>query len=398
MKTTGKILYILIFTFLIVEIVNFYSFVENYSEWQYRDWLINYEGGLVRRGFIGHLLYSFHKFFLVDLDKLIFGFVSLIYIFISFYLIKSVRYIENSYENLLIFLSPGFFIYPIMNSGIVGRKDILIIFFVAFFVFCEKKISNKFILPSFILSIIILCLSHSGFVFYTPYLFFLYILIKYKRNFEVKKFEIISIISTIICAVFFIQYFSGSEIIVEKICLSVKEFVSEGCGKFDQIYHIQSSLEYRLVEKINFGKIYLIKYFFVYTLSAFIVFFFLSTTFFNSKFNIEIFNLKNINPFLILLLLFTLTLPVYVIGRDWGRYIYISYSSSFFIYIYCLKEKILVIKEYNLLLIKNLSKISFIVLLFFYSFFLTFPFYDPSSFKITLKKPVKSLIKKITQY
>ena len=26
-----------------------------------------------------------------------------------------IEYIENNYENILIFLSPGFFIYPIMN-------------------------------------------------------------------------------------------------------------------------------------------------------------------------------------------------------------------------------------------------------------------------------------------
>ena len=139
MSLTRKILYILIFTCLIFEIVRFYSFVEDYSSWQYSDWLINYEGGFIRRGFIGQILYLTHKFLFIDLDKLIFGFVSFIYIFISFFLFKSVKYIESSYENILIFLSPGFFIYPIMNSGVIGRKDILFIFFLFFLFFLRKK-------------------------------------------------------------------------------------------------------------------------------------------------------------------------------------------------------------------------------------------------------------------
>ena len=395
MSLTRKILYILIFTCLIFEIVRFYSFVEDYSSWQYSDWLINYEGGFIRRGFIGQILYLTHKFLFIDLDKLIFGFVSFIYIFISFFLFKSVKYIESSYENILIFLSPGFFIYPIMNSGVIGRKDILFIFFVVFFVFFEKKISNRSILLTLILSIIVLCLSHSGFVFYSPYLIFLYILIKYKRNLKIKRFEIISILATISLIILFIQYFSGSEIMVEKICLSVKKFVSEDCGKSDQIFHLTTNLGYRLFEKIDMGKDYLINYFVIYILSIFIVFFFISMKFINSQFDIKIYNLKNTKPFLILVLLFILTLPVYIIGRDWGRYIYISYSSTFFIYIYCLKENILILKKYNFLLIKNINKISFFIFVLFYSFFWTFPFYDATSFKITLKKPIISLLKKI---
>jgi hypothetical protein len=132
----------LILATLVFEISKFYSFAENYSDWQYSDWLINYEGGFVRRGFIGEILYFFHKSLFIDLDKLIFSFVILIYIFISFFLFKSIEYIENNYENILIFLSPGFFIYPIMNSEVIGRKEILFIFFIAFFFFFLNNINN----------------------------------------------------------------------------------------------------------------------------------------------------------------------------------------------------------------------------------------------------------------
>ena len=396
MTLTKKILSILIFVTLIFEISKFYSYVEDYSSWQYSDWLINYEGGLVRRAFIGEILYLIHKFLFIDLDILIFIFVSFIYISLSFFLLKSIKYIENNYTNILIFLSPGFFIYPVMNSGIIGRKDILFIFTISFFVFFEKKINNKFILLTLILSLLFLCLSHSGFVFYSPYLILLYILIKYKRNLKIKKIEIISILSTILLIILFIQNFSGSETIINKICLSVKNFVYDQCGKSDQIFHLATNLDYRLSEKIGMGKDYLINYFVIFTLSTFVVFFFISIKFIKSQFDLNFYIAKNIKPFSIIVLLFILTLPVYIIGRDWGRYIYISYSSTFFIYIYCLKENILIFKKYNILLKKKLNRISFLIFVLFYSFLWTFPFYDASSFKITLKKPIKSLLRKNT--
>ena len=109
----------------------------------------------------------------------------------------------------------------------------------------------------------------------------------------------------------------------------------------------------------------------------------------------SIYNLKFVTPFFVLIMLFLFTLPVYLFGRDWGRYIYISYSSTFFIYIYCLKEKILFFKKYKTLWMQKINNISFVLFVILYSFFWTFPFYDASSFKITLKKPIYSLLKNI---
>ena len=395
MSSTKKVLFFLILATLVFEISKFYSFAENYSDWQYSDWLINYEGGFVRRGFIGEILYFFHKSLFIDLDKLIFSFVILIYIFISFFLFKSIEYIENNYENILIFLSPGFFIYPIMNSEVIGRKEILFIFFIAFFVFFEKKINNKYLFSSLIISIIILCLSHSGFIFYSPYLIFLYILIKHNRSLKIKKLEIFSILLTILFLVIFIQYFSGSEIIIEQICLSVKEFASENCGKIGQIAWLDSNLDHRIFFHLHVFKEIFPNNLFIYFLSIILVFFFLSIRLKNSKFNNMILNSKFITPFFIFILLFIFTFPVYILGRDWGRYIYISYSSTFFIYIFCLKEKILTFKKYNFLWIRRLNKISLVMFIILFCFSWTFPFYDAKSFKITLKKPIHSLLKKI---
>ena len=395
MSTTKKILSILIFASLIFEISRFYSFVNNQSSWQYVDWLINYEGGLVRRGLIGHILFELHNLLYIDLDILVFFFVSLIYIFLSFCLLKSIKYIEKSKLNIIIFLSPAFFIYPIMNSGIIGRKDVLFIFFVSFLVFYEKKLNIKLILATLLIGILTTTLSHSGFIFYAPYLILLYFLIKQSRNLKINFLEISLILLTILFSLIFIQSFSGSEQIVENICFSVKEFVSNNCGKSDQILWLTKNLEDRFFEKINMGNNYMVNYFIIYLSSIFISFSFISISLFNSKLNFNISTNINFNPFYILLIIFTLTLPVYVFGRDWGRYIYISYSSIFFIYVYCIKNNLLDFKKNNLIWLNNLSKFKFIILILIYSFTWTFPFYDAKSFKIVLKKPILSLINKI---
>ena len=395
MSTTKKILSILIFASLIFEISRFYSFVNNQSSWQYVDWLINYEGGLVRRGLIGHILFELHNLLYIDLDILVFLFVSLIYIFLSFCLFKSIKYIEKSKLNIIIFLSPAFFIYPIMNSGIIGRKDVLFIFFVSFLVFYEKKLNIKLILATLLIGILTTTLSHSGFIFYAPYLILLYFLIKQSRNLKINFLEISLILLTILFSLIFIQLFSGSEQIVENICFSVKEFVSKNCGKSDQILWLTKSLDDRFFEKINMGNNYMVNYFIIYLSSIFISFSFISISLFNSKLNFNISTNINFNPFYILLIIFTLTLPVYIFGRDWGRYIYISYSSIFFIYVYCIKNNLLDFKKNNLIWLNNLSKFKFIILIVIYSFTWTFPFYDAKSFKIVLKKPILSLINKI---
>ena len=62
------------------QIIRFYSFYLEYSAWQYSDWLINYQGGFVRRGLIGEFLFQLHKLTKINLGFLTFLFVTSLYI------------------------------------------------------------------------------------------------------------------------------------------------------------------------------------------------------------------------------------------------------------------------------------------------------------------------------
>tara|TARA_B100001250_G_C19358996_1_gene596789 strand:- start:408 stop:578 length:171 start_codon:yes stop_codon:yes gene_type:complete len=55
----------------------------------------------------------------------------------------------------------------------------------------------------------------------------------------------------------------------------------------------------------------------------------------------------------------------------------------------------LIIKDLKILDYLKFRKIFFIIFVFFYSFFWTFPFYDAKNFKLTLKKPAISILKKL---
>ncbi len=382
MTIKSKFLYLVVLTSLIFQISKFYSFYTEYSAWQYVDWLINYQGGFVRRGLIGEFLFQIHNMINLDLDILVFTFVSFLYLMVSFFLIKTIKYLESSQLNTLIFLSPGFFLYQIMNSEVIGRKDMLFLLVIAFFVFFEKRLNNKNLFVLLILLVFFLSLSHSIFLFYSPYLFFLFFLIKSVRKVKVTFAEII-ISSTSLFVIFFLIYFNqGDELIVSEICNSVKNFVNSDCEIRGQMFWLGNNAESHIsVQYVNFN------HFLIYLLSIILVFFFIFIKFYNSKFKINNLSINKFNPALLLLILFLLTLPVYYLGSDWGRYIYLSFSGSFFIFIFCIKEK-LFLKNYEI----KFNKIFFILLVIIYSFSWTFPFYHAEQIKFTLKKPILKIV------
>ena len=376
----------------IFQISKFYTFYEDYSDWQYADWLINYQGGFVRRGLIGEILFKIHIFLSINLDIIILFFIIFSYLILTFLLIKSLKFLDNSKIDTLIFFSPGFFIYPIMNSEVIGRKEILLFISLGLIVFFEKKLKDKYLILTIVLIILILSLSHSGLLFYSPYFIFLYFLINLNRNKKINSIKILVFI-ILLSVIFFLIYLNqGTKTQVLEICESIKNFVKEDCinrGQFLWLYSpLSEHMNINLKFKINFKN-----YFFIYFLSLIAVFLFFSLKLKFSRFNTNNRYLNSINPVLIFLLLFILTIPIYILGLDWGRYISMSYFSSYFLYIYLIKEKNLKFEFNNSIIKKNVSKKLFFIFLIFYTLSWTFPFYAANSFKYPLKKPFNQLQK-----
>ena len=375
---------------LIFQISKFYTFYLEYSDWQYADWLINYQGGFIRRGFIGEILFKIQNFLSLDLDILVLYFVILLYLVLTIVLIKSVKYLENSKIDILIFLSPGFFLYPIMNSEIIGRKEIFLFAILGLFVFFEKYVKDRYLLGLTLFIILALSLTHTGLLFYSPYLLFLFFIIKVYRNKKLSFLEIF-IIATFLLIIFSLIYFNtGSKTQVVEICNSIKNFVKDDCINRGQFLWLYSPItEYVDVK----SRLNLSTNFIIYLISLFFVFIFFSIKLYSAKFKSNNDLLNSINPFIIFFILFLCTIPVYIVGIDWGRYISMSYFSTYFIYIYLNKQKMITFNSKKFLFKRSLSKNIFFIFVFFYAFIWTFPFYGANNFKFTLKKPFISVLK-----
>jgi len=377
---------------LIFQISKFYTFYLEYSDWQYADWLINYQGGFIRRGFVGELLFKAQNFLSLDLDILVLGFVALLYLVLTIVLIKSVKFLENSKIDILIFLSPGFFLYPIMNSEIIGRKEIFLFAILGLFIFFEKYVKDRYLLGITLLIVLVLSLTHTGLLFYSPYLLFLFFLIKVSRNKKISFLEIF-IITAFLLIVFLLIYFNqGSKTQVIEICSSIKNFVKDNCENRGQFLWLYSSMtEYVDVK----SRLNLSTNFLIYLSSLFFVFIFFSIKLYFAKFKSNNNLLNSVNPFIIFFLLFLCTFPIYIAGIDWGRYISMSYFSTYFIYIFLIKQKLIIFNSKNFLFKKVISKNIFFIFVFVYAFTWTFPFYNANHFKSTLKKPLISFLKVI---
>lgn len=378
-------IYLIIFLSIAIAIFNFSEFIIERSPNQYSDWLINYQGGFVRRGLIGEFIFKLYQITKINLNLILFLFVAFFYLSFCYFFIKLIKKLELNHLNLFILFSPLSFIYPVMEQKVSGRKDIMFLAAISFCaVFLSKiKLENqKFIL---IVIITLLVFSHSAFYFYLPFIFLLFYIINFKANSKnfLKELLIILIFSFFL---FLLTVFNTEidNIGIDKICLSIKDFYSE-CGRNDYIATLNWSLKYEiyLVETIWNKENYII----FYLLAGIFAFIPIIITFLNTKVLSNKF--KNINMIIVFILLNLITLPVYYIGADYGRYMHISYISLAVIYFKSLEVKFLKQKKTNFKF-SNLFIISIVVI---YGFAWTIPHCCNNQIKYTLEKPYKELKK-----
>lgn len=182
--------------------------------WQFTEWLINYEGGFVRRGLLGEMLYWFCSHTGIG-PRYIISFASLaIYLSLFYFFFKKFR--ERG-------LCCWFLAAPFMFGYVewVIRKDFLMIWLlIAILIMLNhKQIPLKNQLGAIALSILGI-LIHESFLFFACPLTLL--LIRRKGNSNLFWIFIFSLFIEIIL----ICYFRGSLDTVEKIRISWNKFIS----------------------------------------------------------------------------------------------------------------------------------------------------------------------------
>ena len=110
------------------------------NKYTYTDWLINYEGGFVRRGLLGQIVFELSKFLNIQLQFILLLIQIAIYCtyFLLFYLLFLNK--KTNFFWLIIIFSPILLLYPLAELEALGRKDIFVISF--FFNFFNNKLQN----------------------------------------------------------------------------------------------------------------------------------------------------------------------------------------------------------------------------------------------------------------
>lgn len=111
--------------------------------WKTGDWLVNYQGGFIRRGFIGHVFYNVAQLGL-PLKWVAFGFQSLIYLIVLNLVLYLYFRKERTASWAVLLFAPSFMLFPVYDNVGSFRKEILV--FLAFsllaFLYSRKRIHN----------------------------------------------------------------------------------------------------------------------------------------------------------------------------------------------------------------------------------------------------------------
>ena len=363
-----RISYFLISLSFIIVVNNTFRFYKNKTSYEIGDWLINYQGGFVRKGLVGEFIYQIYKF--TEINPYLTVLILIILFYLIFYIIIF-KYLNKLHiNNYIIFalFSPLSFFFPVFNSKATGRKEILFISLLALVCFYLPKINKKYYMYIYIGLLTLIGLTHEGFIFYFGYFLIPLIFIIKPESFRDIRYEAILISLSSLILIFLTYKFSGNENQVIDICNSIKNFAHQQCESFGQIATLKWDLKNYMSEKEG---ILLTKYFplyFFYGVISFLPLFFIYK---KASLNVLILN-KKINPLILIFIPFIFTIPVYYIALDWGRYLYTSYISSLIIILFLIKNKIISLKfnenfKQNYLLKKVFLPILFVIYCFGWS-------------------------------
>lgn len=324
-----KIYLILLFVLCVFYLIQKH---ENLTEWTISEWLINYQGGFTRRGFLGEIIYQINLITNIPLRKIILFFQIFIYFCFYIHLYIFLKKINKNIILIFAIFSPLFLIYPVAEVEVLARKEIFL--FYSFLLFINILSGNNkliyYLYSSIIISICILIWE--GSVFFIPFYIFL-VIAKNKFIIDQKliKPTIVSIILPLLVLVFVI-FFRLSPLALTTMCDSIGE-----C--YGAMTYLNNNLSSNISEVTSgFKPSYLIRYILIF----FIGFFPLIVLLKNSKANSSISKKpvkKIINLFFIVS--FLPSMAIFIIAKDWGRWLNIQYTLGLLAYLYCLKNNLI---------------------------------------------------------
>ena len=332
-----KLLFSIYLSILLIFIVFFLASVHNSPvNNSMAEWVINYQGGFTRRGFVGELVFQLSQIFNFQLRKSFLVLQILIYIgyFLSIYFFF--KKINNNYLFILAIFSPLFFIFSLAELEALGRKDILMfLVFINNFLLYFKYKNLNYNYVYFFLTFPIVFLTHEIFIIYIGYFLAFFVILEKNINhiFFLKFFL------TIFFIIFFLDLVISNQFTKEDfdlLCKNLKEKFDENCGLAPHSMIINIS---GYQSEVGWQLSHVIRYILIFIFG----FLGLLTSIFYSKINKSNTNIL-VSKINLKIIFFFLALPSilpFLTAVDSGRYMSMAYTFPCIFYFGLLHLKII---------------------------------------------------------
>ena len=335
------------------------------------DWLINYEGGFVRRGLIGELITNFSSILSLKLRDSILIF-QLVF-FLSYYFLI-ILFCKNLVQNRLVILaifSPIFILYPVAEIEALGRKELIIFTIFLSYLFFDIK-NFKVQLTYKLLLLPISILTWEPVIFFFSFIFLIDLFVFQIKNFDKKFFFILLSysVSIFLVMLIYLNPFPVENYNVMKNFLKIEfgEACYMSCGFVGQ----QSANSFSELYKMFYEKFklsYALRYLLIVIVGFLPLYFLYNYSKVKSKKKLFIVS-KFENLFFPFLLAFLPSTVLYLMMYDWARVVHISYTFSILTFLYLIKKNFIEIsiKKIRINFISKLSKKFFILIFLVFSF------------------------------
>lgn len=209
--------------FVISGLKRYFSTVVGYYNWTISDWMINFQGGFVRRGIMGELLYQLYQIHPYPIHIAIIGiviFAFLILVGLFFYIFK-----KNGWS-FVIFPAAFLFCFSLSNHNLWTRKDYVLLLgaFVVFMLYRRfllykvHRWGNYFAM--IIIATLLLLIQEASMFFTIPILFcdlFCRFYNEERRGFAMSSIRTVACFLPLIIVYAIIGQYTGDEIIANSI-------------------------------------------------------------------------------------------------------------------------------------------------------------------------------------
>ena len=335
------------------------------------DWLINYEGGFVRRGLIGELITNFSSILSLKLRDSILIF-QLVF-FLSYYFLI-ILFCKNLVQNRLVILaifSPIFILYPVAEIEALGRKELIIFtIFLSYLFFDIKNFQVQLTYKLLLFPISIL--TWEPIIFFFSFIFLIDLFVFQIKSFDKKFF---CILFSYFASIFLVMLIYFNPFPVENynamknfLKIEFGEACYMSCGFVGQQSANSFSELYKMFyEKFKFS--YALRYLLIIIVGFFPLCFLY--TYSKAKSKKELFIVSKFkNLFFPFLLAFLPSTVLYLMMYDWARVVHISYTFSILTFLFLIKKNFIELSSQKIRInfISKLSKKFFILVFLVFSF------------------------------